>query len=72
MTSIMLKAGWRKGSNGISSAHEDAMVSAGTGGVASGLAKLWDCLITQIGITRPERAASLIGHILTLEMKLTE
>ena len=52
--------------------HENAMVSAGTGGVGLGFTRLWDYLmITELGITRPESAASLIG-LINLQMKLTE
>jgi len=52
--------------------HENAMASAGTGGVGHGFTKLWDYLmITGFDITGPESAARPIGLII-LQMKLTE
>ena len=52
--------------------RENAVVSAGTGGVRPGFIKLWDYLmITELDITRSESAAGMIGHI-TLQMKVTE
>ena len=51
---------------------ENAVASAGTGGVGLGFTILWDYLmITEFVTIRLESAASLIGHI-TLQMKLTE
>ena len=51
---------------------ENAVASAGTGGVGLGFMTLWDYLMIMEFVTiGPESAASLIGHI-TLEVKLTE
>jgi hypothetical protein len=52
--------------------HENAVASAGTGGVEPGFTRLWDCMmITGSDDTRLESAASLIG-LITLHMKLIE
>jgi hypothetical protein len=51
---------------------ENAVASAGTGGVGPGFMTLWDYLMIMEFVTiGPESAVSLIGHI-TLEVKLTE
>ncbi len=51
---------------------ENAVASAGTGGVMSGFTILWDYLmIMESGIIGSESAASLIGPI-NFQMKLTE
>jgi hypothetical protein len=50
---------------------ENAVASAGTGGVGPGFMKLWDCsTITEFVIIGLESAASLIG-LITLQVKLT-
>jgi hypothetical protein len=50
---------------------ENAVASAGTGGVGPGFMKLWDCLTTtEFVIIGLESAASLIG-LITLQVKLT-
>jgi hypothetical protein len=50
---------------------ENAVASAGTGGVGPGFMKLWDCLtITEFVIIGLESAASLIG-LITLQVKVT-
>jgi hypothetical protein len=51
---------------------ENAVASAGTGGVMPGFTILWDYLMIMEFVTiKPESAASLIG-LITLQMKLTE
>ncbi len=51
---------------------ENAVASAGTGGVMPGFTILWDYLMIMEFVTiKPESAASLIGLII-LQMKLTE
>jgi hypothetical protein len=51
---------------------ENAVASAGTGGVGPGFTILWDYLMIMEFVTiRPESVASLIG-LITLQMKLTE
>jgi hypothetical protein len=50
---------------------ENAVASAGTGGVGPGFTILWDCLmITEFVIIKPESAVSLIGLII-LQGKVT-
>ncbi len=51
---------------------ENAVASAGTGGIGPGFTILWDYLmIMEFAIIRPESAASLIG-LINFQMKLTE
>jgi hypothetical protein len=51
---------------------ENAVASAGTGGVGPGFTILWDYLtIMEFVIIMPESAARLIG-LITLQVKVTE